>query len=155
MTAALSLRYLRVQYGKTVALDNVSLDIHVGEIVALLGPNGSGKSSALAVAAGLINPFAGSAFAGGIARSAEPKTYARMIGFVPQEPALYDELSARENLLFFGRLYGLGGTQRAQSRCRGRRGREQALERDQMAGGGLQIDADKRRHARRADVGTA
>ena len=109
MTAALSLRFLRVEYGATVAVDGVSLDVAAGEVVALLGPNGSGKSSTLAVAAGVLDPRAGSAFAGGIARDADPRGYARRVGLVPQECALYDELSARENLTFFGRLYGLGG----------------------------------------------
>lgn len=109
MTAALSLRYLRVRFGGSLAVDGVSLDVAAGEIVALLGPNGSGKSTTLAVAAGLLDAEQGSAFASGIARSADPDRYARQIGFVPQEPALYDELTATDNLAFFGRLYGLTG----------------------------------------------
>jgi ABC-2 type transport system ATP-binding protein len=109
MTAALCLRYVRVRFGGTVAVDGVSLDVAAGEIVALLGPNGSGKSTTLAVAAGLLDPEAGATFAAGIARSADPHGYARGVGFVPQEPALYDELSAIDNLRFFGKLYGLRG----------------------------------------------
>jgi ABC-2 type transport system ATP-binding protein len=106
---ALSLQHVSVRYGSTRALDRFSLTLHTGEIVGLLGPNGSGKSTTLGVAAGLLEPMEGEVFACGIRSSAEPCEYARMIGLVPQEPALYDELSAEANLQFFGRLYGLGG----------------------------------------------
>ncbi len=106
---ALSIADICVRYGSTVALDGVSLDVHRGEIVGLLGPNGSGKSTTLAVAAGIIEPRSGSVSACGIRRDANPCAYAKKIGLVPQEPALYDELSAEANLAFFGRLYGLTG----------------------------------------------
>jgi ABC-2 type transport system ATP-binding protein len=98
-----------VRYGNTVALDGVSLEVRRGEIVGLLGPNGSGKSTTLAVAAGIIDPRSGTVSAGGVPRSADPGAYAMKVGLVPEEPALYDELSAEANLAFFGRLYGLKG----------------------------------------------
>jgi ABC-2 type transport system ATP-binding protein len=106
---ALSLAGVRVRYGKTLALDGLSLELNRGEIAALLGPNGSGKSTTLAVAAGILDPEAGTVMACGVERKADPDAYARAIGLVPQEPALYEELSAEANLLFFGRLYGLSG----------------------------------------------
>lgn len=106
---ALSLAGIRVRYGKTLAVDGLSFDVNRGEIAALLGPNGSGKSTTLAVAAGILDPEAGSVLACGIERKANPDAYARSVGLVPQEPALYEELSAEGNLLFFGRLYGLNG----------------------------------------------
>jgi ABC-2 type transport system ATP-binding protein len=106
---ALSLSNVRVRYGDHLALDRLSLDVDRGEIVALLGPNGSGKSTTLAVAAGILDPVEGTASAGGIRRQADPAGYAAQVGLVPQEPAVYDELTAEANLLFFGRLYGLGG----------------------------------------------
>ena len=106
---ALSIVDVSVRYGNTVALDGVSLDVRRGEIVGLLGPNGSGKSTTLAVAAGIIEPRSGFVSACGIRRDANPCGYANKIGLVPQEPALYDELSAEANLAFFGRLYGLTG----------------------------------------------
>ena len=77
--------------------------------MALLGPNGSGKSTTLAVAAGILDPIEGTVSAGGIRHAVDPIGYANRIGLVPQEPALYDELSAETNLIFFGRLYGLSG----------------------------------------------
>ena len=106
---ALFLSDIRVSYGGTVALDGITLEVRRGEIVGLLGPNGSGKSTTLAVAAGIIDPHSGTVSAGGKLRSASPSAYAKKIGLVPQEPALYDELSAEANLAFFGRLYGLKG----------------------------------------------
>jgi ABC-2 type transport system ATP-binding protein len=105
----LSLRNVGVRYGSTVALQDFQLDLFPREIVGLLGPNGSGKSTTLGVAAGLLDPHEGSTTACGIARTANPCGYAGKIGFVPQEPALYDDLSARANLKFFGRLFGLRG----------------------------------------------
>lgn len=106
---ALLMTDIRVRYGNTVALDGVTLEVHRGEIVGLLGPNGSGKSTTLAVAAGIIDPLSGVVSAGGVRRDSDPCAYAKRIGLVPQEPALYDELSAEANLSFFGRLYGLSG----------------------------------------------
>lgn len=106
---ALSLAGVRVRYGKTLALDGLSFEVNRGEIAALLGPNGSGKSTTLSVAAGILDPEEGSVTACGIERKADPESYARSVGLVPQEPALYEDLSAEANLLFFGRLYGLNG----------------------------------------------
>lgn len=106
---ALSLAGVRVRYGKTLAVDGLSFEVNRGEIAALLGPNGSGKSTTLAVAAGILDPEAGSVLACGIERKANPDGYARTVGLVPQEPAMYEDLSAEANLLFFGRLYGLHG----------------------------------------------
>src|SRR5207237_2365678 len=83
------------------------LDVRRGEIVGLLGPNGSGKSTTLAAAAGVIDPCAGTVTVGGVARADDPVGFARRVGFVPQGESLYDELTAADNLAFFGRLYGL------------------------------------------------
>ena len=106
---ALSLVGVRVRYGKAVALDGLTFELNRGEIAALLGPNGSGKSTTLAVAAGILEPEAGTVLACGIDRRTDPAAYAHSVGLVPQDPALYEDLSAEANLLFFGRLYGLSG----------------------------------------------
>lgn len=106
---ALLLENVGVRYGATVALDGVSVEVRRGEIVALLGPNGSGKSTTLAVAAGVMEPRTGTATACGIRQADDPTGYALLIGLVPQEPALYDELTVESNLTYFGRLYGLTG----------------------------------------------
>lgn len=109
MPVALSLQDVRVRYGGTFALAGVSLDVARGEVVGLVGPNGSGKSTTLAVAAGLLDPHTGSVTVEGVRRNSDPDAFALRVGLVPQDCALYDELSAAENLAFFGRLYGLGG----------------------------------------------
>jgi ABC-2 type transport system ATP-binding protein len=106
---ALALDNLRVLYGTTPAVDGLSLHVNRGEIVGLLGPNGSGKSTTLLAAAGVLDPSGGTVTVEGVRRDRDPDGFARRVGLVPQEPALYDELSAEANLLFFGRLYGLSG----------------------------------------------
>jgi ABC-2 type transport system ATP-binding protein len=106
--AALTIDALTVRYGPFVAVDGLTLHVNRGEIFGLLGPNGSGKSTTLAAVAGTINPASGSVLVGGVGRRERPAEYARRVGVVPQEPALYEELSAADNLAFFGGLYGLG-----------------------------------------------
>ncbi|MBX9625007.1 MAG: ABC transporter ATP-binding protein [Gemmataceae bacterium] len=119
MPVALSLQAVRVRYGDRVAVDGVTLAAHRGEVVGLLGPNGSGKSTTLAAAAGVIDPVEGTVAVEGVERAADPAGYARRFGLVPQRPALYDELTAADNLRFFGRLYGFGGRELARRVARG------------------------------------
>jgi ABC-2 type transport system ATP-binding protein len=110
LPVALSLNDISVRYGPRIAVDSVSLEVGRGEIVGLLGPNGSGKSSVLAVAAGVLHPVEGTAKIECIDRAADPIGYAHRVGLVPQECGLYDELTAIDNLNFFGKLYGLSGS---------------------------------------------
>ena len=106
---ALALSAVRVRYGRRLAVDGLTLTVRAGEIVGLLGPNGSGKSSTLGVAAGVLDPADGSVSVNGVRRDRDPRAFARLVGLVPQEPAVYDELTAEANLRFVGRLYGLAG----------------------------------------------
>jgi ABC-2 type transport system ATP-binding protein len=106
---ALLIERIGVRYGTRLAVDNVSICVGRGEIVGILGPNGSGKSTTLAVAAGVIEPFRGVVAIEGIAQQQAPQKYAMLVGLVPQEPALYDDLSAEANLQFFAKIYGLRG----------------------------------------------
>jgi ABC-2 type transport system ATP-binding protein len=110
LPVALSLIDVTVRYGDRVAVDCVSLEVRRGEIVGLLGPNGSGKSSTLAVAAGILDPTSGTVSVDGRTRATDPAAYAIRVGLVPQEAAVYDELTAAQNLTFFGELYGLAGS---------------------------------------------
>jgi ABC-2 type transport system ATP-binding protein len=140
MPVALSLQAVRVRYGDRVAVDGVGLDVAAGEVVGLLGPNGSGKSTTLAVAAGVLTPAAGRVTAGGIDRATDPAGFAARIGLVPQDGATYDDLTAAENLNFFGRLYGLGGKElrRRTARCLARVGlSDRAGERVGTLSGGM------------------
>jgi ABC-2 type transport system ATP-binding protein len=105
----LSLEQLTLRYGGVVAVRELSLEVAAGEVLGLLGPNGSGKSSTLAAVAGALAPAAGTVRVAGLREADAPRAYRRQIGLVPQELALFGELSVRQNLLFFGSLYGLRG----------------------------------------------
>ncbi|MAS32593.1 MAG: export ABC transporter ATP-binding protein [Anaerolineaceae bacterium] len=93
------------------AVKNIDLDIHKGEIFSLLGPNGAGKTTTISMISGLLEPSAGDARIGGHSITQQPLDAKRLLGVVPQEIALYTELSARRNLDFFGRMYGLRGSE--------------------------------------------
>ncbi len=106
---------LRKSYGRTLAVDGISFQARPGEIFGLLGPNGAGKTTTISILSGLLAPTAGSVTVDGRPMSPTAAAVKRTMGIVPQEIALYDELNARENLSFWGGLYGLSG-----SRLRGR-----------------------------------
>ena len=97
---------LRKSYGSVTALDGLSLRLLAGELVALLGPNGAGKSTFVRCVSGRVVPDRGEVRLGGAPADATRRS--RLVGWVPQEIALYSDLNARENLRIFGQLYGLG-----------------------------------------------
>jgi ABC-2 type transport system ATP-binding protein len=105
--AILEVRDLRKSYGPTRALDGVSFQVSQGEVFGLLGPNGAGKTTLLSVLSCLLEATSGGVWFRGEVLSLASKPHRRQIGIVPQELAIYGELTARENLLFFGELYGL------------------------------------------------
>ena len=114
MQTMVETRNLRKTYsrpdGSTIeAVKGVNLEIRQGEIFSLLGPNGAGKTTTISMISGLVQPTAGDATIGGHSITKEPMAAKRLMGFVPQEIALYPELSARQNLAFFGRMYGMRG----------------------------------------------
>jgi len=93
------------------AVDDVSFEIKEGEIFSLLGPNGAGKTTAISVISTLLPPTAGDATVNGCDIREDPMGVRRSIGVVPQELALYDDLSALENLRFWGEMRGMGGAE--------------------------------------------
>jgi ABC-2 type transport system ATP-binding protein len=99
---------LRKSYGSRAAVAGVSLQVAGGQILGLLGPNGAGKSTTIGMIAGLITADGGSATINSNS-IANQQSYKRRIGLVPQDLALYEELSAMANLELFGSLYGLSG----------------------------------------------
>ena len=105
----LALRGLGKDYGARRAVDAIDLDVARGEIVGLLGPNGAGKTTAISMVCGVVTPTRGSVSIGGISLADEPYKAKAKLGLVPQDLAVYEELSATENLKFFGALYGLTG----------------------------------------------
>ena len=94
-------------YGPTSAVTGLNFEIREGEIFGLLGPNGAGKTSTIAMLATQRRPSGGDALLFGRSASREPYQVRQMIGFAPQEVSLYPQLTAAENLQFFGRIYGV------------------------------------------------
>jgi ABC-2 type transport system ATP-binding protein len=91
------------------AVDGVSFGVKTGEIYGLLGPNGAGKTTIFSMLAGLLAPDAGRITVGGVDLASDPMGVKRELGVVPQEVAVYEDLTARENLRLWGGLYGLAG----------------------------------------------
>lgn len=104
---------LHKDFGEVYAVKGVSFDVRRGELFSLLGPNGAGKSTTISMLACLLRPTAGDATVLGHSITHEPRAVKTRLGVVPQEIALYDDLSARENLDFWGKMYGLRGAELA------------------------------------------
>src|SRR5262245_45274840 len=107
--AGVDLVGLRRSFGDLEAVRGVSLHIEEGETLGLLGPNGAGKTTTLSMLATLLAPSSGDARIFGASLRHDVWTVRRLVGLAPQEISLYPELTADENLRFFGRLYGIGG----------------------------------------------
>ncbi len=100
---------LKKSFGQQKAVNGVSFSILQGEIFSLLGPNAAGKTTLINMLSTLLKPTTGTAVINGHDIVKDPQSVRRFIGIVPQEVALYDELTARQNLQFWGRMAGLGG----------------------------------------------
>ena len=105
----IEVRDLVKKYGSHKAVDGVSFDVARGELFGLLGPNGAGKTTTIGVLSTLLRADGGQVRIGGHDVAASPAHVRRLIGVVPQEIALYTDLTARDNLQFWGRLHGLAG----------------------------------------------
>ena len=100
---------LRKSFKDFVAVDGVSFSVKAGEVFGLLGPNGAGKSTTMMMIAGLLRPDSGDILLEGQHFTPEDRLLRHLIGVVPQDLAIYEDLTARENLNFFGSLYGVRG----------------------------------------------
>ncbi len=109
MTPILEVQKLVKKFGDFTAVNGISFDIKEGEIFSLLGPNGAGKTTTISMLSTLFTPTGGDALICGYSITREPMQVKRCIGVVPQEIALYEDLSALENLRFWGQMYGLSG----------------------------------------------
>jgi ABC-2 type transport system ATP-binding protein len=108
-TTALEIRGVKKRFGEIEALKGVDLAIGKGESFGLLGPNGAGKSTLIGIIAGIVTPDEGEVTLLGRPATRFDAALKKNMGVVPQEISLYDDLTARENLDFYGKLYGLGG----------------------------------------------
>ncbi len=109
--AAIRVVGLDKSFGDVHAVDNISFEVKRGQIFSLLGPNGAGKSTTISMLSGLLRPTGGDAFVMGHSILTEPGAVKASIGVVPQEIALYDDLTARENLVFWGKMVNLRGAE--------------------------------------------
>jgi sodium transport system ATP-binding protein len=107
MGPALAAERLVKRFGPVAAVDGVSLSVAPGEIVGLLGPNGAGKTTTLRMLAGILTPDEGGVTVGGLDIHRHPLEAKRRLGFLSGDTQLYQRLSTREVLRYFGRLYGM------------------------------------------------
>lgn len=110
---AIEVKNLEKSFGTRKAVNGVSFSVKEGEVFGLLGPNGAGKSTTLSLISGLLKPAGGSINVGEWDMQQQPAKAKGLIGVVPQEPALYPQLSARANLRFWGELQGLSSKELA------------------------------------------
>ena len=106
---AIEVKNLKKSFGDFQAVQDASFKAHSGEVLSLLGPNGAGKSTTISMLSGLLAPTSGDASIMGHSVTKEPEAAKASLGVVPQDIALYPDLSARENLVFWGKMYGLRG----------------------------------------------
>jgi len=106
---AIEVKELNKNFGDLQAVRNAQFQAHTGEVLSLLGPNGAGKSTTISMLCGLLEPNSGDALIMGHSIRKDPEAAKACLGYVPQDIALYPDLSARENLIFWGKMYGLRG----------------------------------------------
>ena len=108
----ISIQGVTKNYGKKVAVDNLSLDIAAGEFFAVLGPNGAGKTTTIKMLAGLLRPNSGKLMVAGVDVQSDPIAAKKVSAYVPDQPFLYDKLSGIEFMNFIADLYGVDGDAR-------------------------------------------
>jgi ABC-2 type transport system ATP-binding protein len=110
----ISVQGLRKEFGSVIAVHDLAFEVGDGEIFGLLGPNGAGKTTTIRMLAGLIAPTSGSATVNGHALGQGSQRIRAITGVLTESPGLHEKLTARQNLAYYGRLYGMsGGTLRA------------------------------------------
>jgi ABC-2 type transport system ATP-binding protein len=139
VAAAVELHELSKRFGTFQAVDRITLDVQEGEVFGFLGANGAGKSTTIRMLCGLLRPTSGSARVLGIDVGADPEEVKRRIGYMSQRFSLYDDLTVRHNLRFYGGVYGLRGAALADREAwavetAGLTGKEDVLTRE-LAGG--------------------
>jgi len=106
---AISANQLTRRFGKFTAVDHVSFEIPYGSIFGFLGANGSGKSTTIKMLCGILAPSDGTGTVAGFDVKTQPEEIKQSIGYISQKFSLYGDLTIIENLMFFGRIYGLDG----------------------------------------------
>lgn len=107
----LKISHLSKSFGKVQAVDDISLEVKKGEIFGFLGPNGAGKTTTISMIAGLLTPDSGTIQIDSMDIRNSPQEIRGIMGVVPQDMAFYEELTAKENLRFWGQLQGMSGSE--------------------------------------------
>jgi len=100
---------LTKKFGKFISVDNISFEVHEGEVFGFLGANGAGKSTTIRMLCGILEPTSGDAIVGGYSINKQPDMIKRQIGYMSQKFSLYNDLTVEENINFFSAIYGLSG----------------------------------------------
>ena len=108
----LTIQNLTKKFGEITAVNNLNIEVKEGEIYALIGPNGSGKTTTVKVATGLYNPTEGDVLIGGASIAREPEKAKAQIGYIPDEPFVYERMTGREFLHFVGAIFGMSAAMR-------------------------------------------
>jgi ABC-2 type transport system ATP-binding protein len=111
---AVVVKDLTRSFGDFVAVDHVSFEVARGEIFGFLGPNGAGKTTTIKILCGLLSPSSGEGYVAGWSVAANPEEIKKHIGYMSQKFSLYEDLTVRENIDFFGGIYGLTGAKKAE-----------------------------------------
>ncbi|HEX5002927.1 MAG TPA: ABC transporter ATP-binding protein [Bacteroidia bacterium] len=111
MNKAISVQHLTKKFGTFTAVDDISFDVAQGEIFGFLGANGAGKTTAMRMLCGLSNPTSGEAHVAGFDLYKEADKIRKNIGYMSQRFSLYEDLTVRENIRFYGGIYGLSGSE--------------------------------------------
>lgn len=111
MTETIIVKKLNKSYGQKPVIQDLSFSVFQGEIVGLLGPNGAGKSTTINILSTILKPDSGNVLIGGFDLVKDKSTIKKFIGIVPQDLAIYEEISAERNVAFFASLYGLHGSE--------------------------------------------
>lgn len=107
MEIALDIQHLSKKYGKKIAVENISFSVKKGSCFGLLGPNGAGKSTTMKILTGIVIADSGSVKILGLDSIEHRQSIQQKVGYVPQSITLYEELNAYDNLMFFGKMYGV------------------------------------------------
>ena len=107
MASGISITHLTKTYGPLVALNDVSLEVHAGQVIGLLGPNGAGKSTLMKTVVGILKPTSGTVKVGGYDVVAEPEEAKKAVGYLPENPSLYTGLTVSEFLRFVAKIRGV------------------------------------------------
>jgi len=102
---------LTKKYGENIAVNNLDLSIKPGELFGFIGPNGAGKTTTIKMIAGILKPTSGEVIIDNLDIQKQPEEAKKLVGYIPDDPYLYDRLSAREHLGFIGGLYNLSDDQ--------------------------------------------